>query len=119
MLAVAYVGAAWTADAPLRFRWCYVAGFDGLRVLSGALLWGWEFAGFGVYPAVLMASLIPWRQARFALVGWALVLSLVGLLGHLWMPVFIAALALGIGLAMAGGMESSRITRMLERSQTG
>jgi two-component system sensor histidine kinase DesK len=65
-----------------------------------------------------MASLIPWRQARFALVGWALVLSLVGLLGHLWMPVFIAALSLGIGLAMAGGMESSRVTRMLEHSQT-
>lgn len=117
VLAVAYVGAAWTADAPLRFRWCYVAGFSGF-VLSGALLWGWEFAGFGVYPAVLMASLIPWRQARFALVGWALVLSLVGLLGHLWMPVFIAALSLGIGLAMAGGMESSRVTRMLEHSQT-
>ena len=74
VLAVAYVGAAWTADAPLRVRWCYVAGFTGL-VFSGALLWGWEFANFGVYPAILMATLIPWHQARFALVGWALVLA--------------------------------------------
>ena len=87
-------------------------------MVIGALLWGWEFANFGAYPAILMASLIPWHQARFALVGWALVLSLAGLLGQLWMPVLIAALSLGVGLAMAGWMESSRIRRMLEHSQT-
>lgn len=117
VLAVAYIGAAWTADAPLRFRWWYVGGFSGF-VLGGALLWGWEFAGFGIYPAMLMATLIPWRQARFALVGWALLLGLTGLLGQLWMPVLFAAASLGIGLSIAGWMESSRVRRMLERSQT-
>jgi two-component system sensor histidine kinase DesK len=117
VLAVAYVGAAWTADAPLWLRWCYVAGFTGF-VLIGALLWGWEFASFGAYPAILMATLIPWQQARFALLGWALALSLAGLLGGLWMPVLIAAFSLGVGLGIAGWMESSRIRRMLERSQT-
>lgn len=117
VLAVAYVAAAWTVDAPLWFRWCYVAGFTSF-VLSGALLWGWEFALFGVYPAVLIASLIPWRQAHFALVGWALLLCLAGLLGSSWNSVLIAALSLGIGFGMAGGIESSRIRRMLERSQT-
>jgi two-component system sensor histidine kinase DesK len=117
VFAVAYVGAAWTADAPLRLRWSYVAGFTGFVVL-GALLWGWEIADFGAYPAILVATLIPWHQARFALVGWALALGLAGLLGGLWMPVLIAALSLGVGLGLAGWMESSRIRRMLERSQT-
>ena len=117
VLAVAYVAAAWTADVPLRLRWSYVAGFTGFVVI-GALLWGWEFANFGAYPAILMATLIPWHQARFTLVGWAMVLSLAGLLGRLWVPVLIAALSLGAGLAIAGWMESSRIRRVLEQSQT-
>lgn len=117
VLALAYLGAAWTADAPLSRRWGYVAGFTGF-VVSGALLWGWEFANFGVYPAVLMATLIPWHQARLTLVGWALVVSLAGLIGGVWMPVLIAALSLGIGLGIAGWLENSRIRRMLERSQT-
>ena len=117
VLAFAYVGAAWTVDAPLRVRQGYVAGFTGL-VIGGAPLWGWEFANFGVYPAVLMASLIPWHQARVALVGWVVVLAAAGLLGGLWMPVLIAALSLGVGLGLAGWMESSRIRHMLERSQT-
>jgi two-component system sensor histidine kinase DesK len=116
VLAAAYVAAAWTADAPLRLRWWYVAGFTGF-VVSGAMLWGWEFANFGVFPAVLMATLIPWHQARVALVGWALVLTLAGLLGGLWMPVLIAALSLGIGFGVAGWIESSRVKRLLERSQ--
>ena len=111
-----YVGAAWTADASLWLRWCYVAGFTGFVVI-GALLWGWEIASFGAYPAILMATLIPWHQARFALVGWGVALALAGLLGGLWMPVLIAALSLGVGLGMAGWMESGRIRRMLERSQ--
>ncbi|MEU1972063.1 sensor histidine kinase [Microbacterium sp. NPDC019599] len=118
VLAAAYVGAAWTADSPLLVRWCYVAGFTGFVVLGGALLWGCEFALFGIYPAALTATLIPWRHARFALVVWALALSLAGVLGGSWMPVLFAALSLGIGLGMAGVMESIRIRRMLERSQT-
>lgn len=116
VLAAAYVAAAWTADAPLWVRWCYVGGFTGF-VLGGALLWGWEFANFGVYPVTLMATLIPWHQARLAVIGWALLLCLAGLLGGLWTPVLIAALALGVGIGLAGWMESSRIRRMLERSQ--
>ena len=58
LLAVAYVGAAWTADAPLRVRWYYVAGFTGF-VFSGALLWGWEFANFGAYPAIRASHQTP------------------------------------------------------------
>lgn len=117
LLGLGYVGAAWMADAPLTTRWWYVGGFTGF-VGGGALLWGWGFANFGVYPAVMMASLIPWRQARLALVGWAVLLSLVGLLSRQWSPVYIAVLAIGIGLAMAGGFENRRVRRMLERSQT-
>ena len=45
-LAVSYVAAAWAADAPLWFRWCYVAGFTGI-VVSGALLWGRSGEGPG------------------------------------------------------------------------
>src|SRR5690606_1252837 len=116
VLAAAYVGAAWTADASLRVRWWCVAGCTAL-VLGAALLWGWDFAGFGVFPAALVATLIPWHQARFALVGWAAVLGLAALLGDSWMPVLIAALSLGIGLGIAGWLESSRIRRMLERSR--
>jgi two-component system sensor histidine kinase DesK len=117
VLAVAYVGAAWTADASLKVRWAYIAGFTGFLVIGGALLWGWEFANFGVYPAVLVASLIPWHQARVFLVGWALVLVAAGLFGGIWTPVLIAALSLGIGLGVAGWLEGSRIRRMLERTQ--
>jgi len=116
MLALVYVGAAWTADSPLRVRWSHVAGVTGF-VFLGALLWGWQFANFGAYPALLAATLIPWHQARFALVGWALVLGLAGLVGRMWTPVLIGALSLGAGLAIAGWMESSRIRRALEQSQ--
>ncbi|GAA1998545.1 sensor histidine kinase [Microbacterium pumilum] len=116
LLAVLYVGAAWTADRSLRLRWWYVAALTAF-VVSGALLWGWEFANFGVFPAVLMATLIPWHQSRLAVVGWAMVLSLAALLGRQWMPVLIAALSLGIGLGIAGWIESSRVRRLLEQSQ--
>ena len=61
-------------------RWAYVGGFVAL-VGASAGTWGWEFADYGVYVAILVATLMPWPQSRIAIVGLGLVL--VARLGRL------------------------------------
>jgi two-component system sensor histidine kinase DesK len=85
--------------------------------VSTALVWGWGFANYGVYVAIVIAALVPWRQSRFAIVGWGLFLVAVWLIGQDIGALFIAVLAVGIGLAMGGGIEGGRITYQLAQSQ--
>ena len=115
-IAVAYPFSAFMADAGYSARWCFVAGFAGMTVAS-AVVWGWGFANYGVYVAIVIAALIPWRQSRLAIVAWGLMLVGVWLVGRDTGALFVAVLAVGIGLAMGGGIEGGRITYQLARSQ--
>jgi two-component system, NarL family, sensor histidine kinase DesK len=116
LIAVAYPFCALMADGTFTARWAFVAGFAAMTICS-AVVWGWGFANYGVYVAIAIAALIPWRQSRFAIVAWGLFLVAVWLIGQDVGALFIAVLAVGIGLAMGGGIEGGRITYQLAQSQ--
>ncbi|GAA3618919.1 sensor histidine kinase [Microlunatus ginsengisoli] len=104
------------ADTSLFTRWSYVVGFAALTVVS-AVAWGWQFVNWGVYVAIVIAALVPWRQSRFAIVAWGALMVATWLVSRDVGALFIAVLSMGIGLAMGGGIEGGRITYQLERSR--
>lgn len=116
LIASAYLGASLMADASLPVRWGYVAGFVALQ-FAGFGVWGWDFAYFGVYAAILMATLLPWRQARLAIPGWAGVLLVDALISRDWTPAYIALIAMGIALGTGMAMESGRVSYRLSRAE--
>jgi two-component system sensor histidine kinase DesK len=116
LMAVMYLLSAWVADTSLAARWCYVVAFM-LVVGSSSVVWGWQFANYGVYVAVMLAALIPWRQARIAIIAWAVVLVGISWLSHTWTPAYIALIGIGIGLAMGVGLESGRVSSRLRRAE--
>lgn len=116
VIAGMYLVTAWVSDASLWGRWSYLGSFLVVLV-SSAFLWGWAFANYGVYVAIMMATLIPWRQARAAISLWGLVLGLVGLISQTWTPIYIAALGVGVALATGGGLESGRMSFRLNRAE--
>ena len=115
-IGVAYVGAAWVADASLMVRWAYVAGFVAL-VGASAGTWQWDFAYYGVYVAILVATLLPWPQARIAILAWGLVLVLVSVISGLGAATLMALIATVTALALGGGIESGRISARLTRAE--
>ena len=115
-IAVMYLLTAWMCDTPLYTRWSYVATFVILLV-SASPVWGWSFANYGVYVAVMIAMLIPWRQSRVALLVWGLILLGIGLVSREWTPAYIALIGVGIGLAMGIGIESGRVSSRLSRAE--
>lgn len=111
-----YLLAAWISDTSLRTRWCFVAGF--LLLLVGSIAyWGWSFANYGVYVAVLLAALVPWRQARVALPVWGLILLGVAAASQTLFPAVMALIGVSVGLAMGGGIESGRVASRLSRAE--
>jgi two-component system sensor histidine kinase DesK len=115
-IGTAYVAAAWVADASLPARCAYVGGFVVL-IAASAGTWQWDFVYFGVYVAIMVATLVPWRQARFVIPAWALVLVLVGVVSGQGAANLIALIALVTALAMGGGIESGRISARLTRAE--
>ena len=95
----------------LRTRWLYIGGFAGLLV-GADLIWGWSLVGYGVYVAIMMATLLPWRQSRVSIIAWSgsavAVDHPAG--GGERRPIYIAVIALGIGLA-TGGRDGGRTGR--------
>ncbi len=116
LIAAAYLGSAVVADASLPVRWGYVAGFVALQ-FAGFGVWGWAFAYFGVYAAIMMSTLLPWRQARIAIPGWGTVLLLVAVVSGEWTPVYIALIAVGIAAGTGLAMESGRVANRLARAE--
>jgi two-component system sensor histidine kinase DesK len=116
LIAAAYLGAAWVCDAALWVRWVYVVVFVGLLAASSSFL-GWGFVNFGIYVSILISTLIPWRQARFAILGWSLMIVGVSLLIGDWSALSIGLTGLLVGWATAGGIESGRLARKLGRAE--
>ncbi|HEY5821138.1 MAG TPA: sensor histidine kinase [Propionibacteriaceae bacterium] len=113
-IAVMYALTAWVSDSHLWARRGYLASFL-VVVLSGASVWGWDAASYGVYVAIMMATLIPWRHARWLIGSWGVLLLTAGAASQTWMPVYIGVLALGIGFATGGGIEAGRVSSKLSR----
>ena len=115
-IAVAYVLTPWIADTALPTRWAYIAGFVGLLAATG-LVWGWSAANYGVYVAVMIAALIPWRQARLAIAACGVLLVIMALLLGQWIPAYIALIAVGGALALGAGLEAGRVGAKLSRAE--
>ncbi|MGI8700326.1 MAG: histidine kinase [Nocardioidaceae bacterium] len=111
-----YAGSAVIADASLRVRWLYLGLF--LAVLAATIPFtGWYVFTIGVYVSVMIACLIPWRQARWALLGWGLLNLVAALVVLSWLIFALAFLGLFFGLGTGGGAESGRLAERLNRSQ--
>ncbi len=116
VLAFMYLGTAWVSDTSLWTRWCYIAAF--LVVLATSIpVWGWDFANYGVYLAIQLATLIPWRQARIAIPLWGLVLVAMAGMSQTWTPAYIALIGVSVGLATGGGIEAGRVSSKLHRAE--
>lgn len=115
-IAVAYVLAAWVCDTPLWARWTYIAGFVGLMAATAPFL-GWGFLNYGIYVSILLATLVPWRQSRLAILVWGLGVIAVGPVTGEWMTLSIGLIGLVVGWATAGGLEAGRVAGKLNRAE--
>lgn len=115
-IAVLYLVTAWMADTPLFLRWSYIATFLFL-IVSTSSVWGWSFTNYGVYVAIMISTLIPWRQSRIALGVWGVLLLGIALISQSWTPAYIALIGVGVGLATGVGMESGRMASRLSRAE--
>jgi two-component system sensor histidine kinase DesK len=116
VIAGMYLVTAWMSDTSLSARWSYTGSFVVLLATTG-FVWGWSFTNYGVYVAVMMAMLIPWRQSRIAICVWGLILLAIAVGTRDWTPAYIALIGVGIGLATGLGMESGRVRSKLNRAE--
>ena len=112
VIALGYLGAAWAADASLRFRWIYLLGFTTATVAT-AFVWGWDFTNLSVYVAIMTATLIPWGQARIVILALGVLLIAVAVGQRDLGPAYLALIAVGIALGVGAGIESGRIAHKL------
>lgn len=116
IIGAGYLATAWIADCSLRTRWLYLLGFVLALLLTG-FTWGWSLVGYGVYVAIMMATLLPWRQSRIAIVVWSVLLAATIPLGAGETAVYITVVSLGMGLATAAGMEAGQVQARLQRAE--
>lgn len=115
-MSVTYLLTAWAADLSLLLRWCYIGVFVALMVSTIGYA-GWGFTNFSVYPSVMIATLIPWRHARWALVSWNLLVLLSAIPQWSLGPVVLGALGLLFGVAIGGGFEAGRVRFRLQAAE--
>ncbi len=116
LIGALYLGAAWACDLPLSIRWIYLGVFVGLLAALSPW-WGWSFVNQGVYVSILLATLIPWRQARIAIIAVNLAIAAVAILSADTTPVLIALIGAMLGLSTGAGIEAGRIGARLHRAE--
>ncbi len=116
LLSALYVAAAWTSDSSLTWRWLHISVFGGVMVGTSALL-GLQFTSFGVYFAILLATLIPWRVSRVLITLWGLILIIISVIASDWTPALIGLIGVGIGFAVGSGIEQGRVSQKLRRTE--
>ena len=116
LLSALYVAAAWTSDSGIGWRWLHIGVFGGVMVGTSALL-GLQFTSFGVYFAILLATLIPWRISRVLITLWGLVLVTISVIASDWTPALIGLIGVGIGYAVGSGIEQGRMSQKLRRTE--
>ena len=107
---------AWVADCSLRTRWLYIGAYSGL-LLASYPTWGWALVGYGAYVAIMMATLLPWRQSRIAVVVLGLLIAATIPFGGGDTAIYISVVAAGTGLATAAGMEAGAAQGRLQRAE--
>lgn len=116
LVAVGYVAAAWVADTSLLVRWLYIGAFSALLVAF--VPWsGWAFVSYGVYVSILLATLIPWRQARLAIVAVNIAIAAVAAVSGETTPLFIALIGSMVALSTGAGIEAGRIGARLHQAE--
>ncbi|HEY5787871.1 MAG TPA: histidine kinase, partial [Microlunatus sp.] len=116
LLAVGYLATAWLADCSLRTRWFYIGGYVGVLLVSYPT-WGWALVGYGAYVAVMLATLVPWRQSRIAVVVLGLLIAATIPFGGGDTAIYISVVAAGTGLATGAGMEAGAAQGRLQRAE--
>jgi len=116
LISLAYLGTSWAADLSLRVRWGYVIGF-ALLAAATATYNGWYWTSYGAYLSMVIVSLIPWRTARWLLLGWNVALGVLALATWNVAPAVIAAIGMFIGVATGLGIESGRMRGRLDRAE--
>ena len=116
LLAVGYLATAWVADCSLRTRWLYIGGYVGVLVVSYPT-WGWSLVGYGAFVAVMLATLLPWRQSRIAVVVLGLLIAATIPFGGGETAIYISVVAAGTGLATGSGMEAGAAQGRLQRAE--
>jgi two-component system sensor histidine kinase DesK len=116
LIAVGYLATAWVADCSLRTRWLYIGAYSGVLIASYPI-WGWSLVGYGAYVAIMMATLLPWRQSRIAVVVLGLLIAATIPFGGGDTAIYISVVAAGMGLATAAGMEAGAAQGRLQRAE--
>ncbi len=116
LIAACYVATPLVADAAFAARWGIALGLAAMVLLRAAWV-GWDFANLGVYPAVVFAALLPWRQSRVLILVWSVALIGLGLAGAGWVGVMIGCIAFAVGVGMGVGMETGRLAGKLQRAE--
>lgn len=114
LLSAIYIGAAFVSDTRLGLRWAYVGLFGAIMVATSGFL-GLYFSSFGVYFAILLATLIPWRISRFLIGSWGLVLLAISVIARDWSPALIGLISIGIAYSVGAGIEQGRVGAKLRR----
>ncbi len=116
LIAVGYLATAWVADCSLRTRWLYIGAYAGVLIASYPT-WGWSLVGYGAYVAIMMATLLPWRQSRIAVVVLGLLIAATIPFGGGDTAIYISVVAAGMGLATAAGMEAGAAQGRAQRAE--
>ncbi|WP_168207405.1 sensor histidine kinase [Microlunatus elymi] len=116
LIALTYVGSAFAADGPLWFRWAYIGWFIALTMLTIPFN-GWDFLDFGVYTAIMLAALIPWRTARWAIVIWSCIVAAGAIPAWEVTQLLIGVMSLLIGGSVGGGIQAGRIRARLDLAE--
>jgi two-component system sensor histidine kinase DesK len=115
-VALGYLGTAWVADCSLRTRWLYILGYVAVLV-SSYPTWGWALLGYGAYVAIMIATLLPWRQSRLVVLVWGALLAAMIPLGGGETAIYISIVAAGTGLATGAGIEAGAVQGRLQRAE--
>ena len=85
---------------------------------STAPWWGWSFVNYGVYVSIMLATLIPWRQARVAIPVWnGLIAAVAACSPSELTPIYIALIGGAVGLATGAAIQAGRIGARLHRAE--
>jgi two-component system sensor histidine kinase DesK len=115
-IALLYICTAWVCDLPLSVRWGYVLLFT-LLLISSSVFMGWSFIYYGIYVAVMLSTLIPWRQSRVAVLVVGLTVMVIAVAIQEWAALSIGITGLFVGWASGAGMEAGRLSHKLDRSR--
>ena len=77
----------------------------------------WGFIYYGIYVAIMLSTLIPWRHSRWAILVVSLADMTIALLVGQWAAISIGLTGLFVGWATGAGIEAGRLSGKLDNSR--